>query len=298
MKFKLIKFNNLSLVMLSIFAFQGALAGPIRIYYDEIELNNGCPKGYVLVPSNPDYTTPTPGKDFCVMKYEASKLKNESGERAVSVKKVPWVNINRTHAIAACAANGPGYHLITNSEWMTIARNIEATPENWSGGRIGEGVLPRGNSNSDEAEEAVAPGRDDNSNLGTNYYDWTHKRTHTLSNGEVIWDIAGNVWEWVSDDLRTEQDGDGWHEYNNAAHFSEGSQNQLFFAPLGSYSSTKNVGKIYMSNPGGATLRGGYWDDDAYAGVFAVRLFHSASDSGTAIGFRCAYTPQHLRSRL
>ena len=26
------------------------------------------------------------------------------------------------------------------------------------------------------------------------------KRTHHLSNGEVIWDVAGNVWEWVIDD--------------------------------------------------------------------------------------------------
>ena len=26
------------------------------------------------------------------------------------------------------------------------------------------------------------------------------RRTHTLSNGEVIWDVSGNAWEWVKDD--------------------------------------------------------------------------------------------------
>jgi hypothetical protein len=31
--------------------------------------------------------------------------------------------------------------------------------------------------------------------------DFDQKRTHTLSNDEIIWDFSGNVYEWVKDDL-------------------------------------------------------------------------------------------------
>ncbi len=310
---KLIKFNSLSLVILSIFAFQEAMALPLYPIphnpksssydepppsYDEIfgrarsELEEiQCPDGYILVPGNPLYSTPISGKDFCVMKYEASRSSLFSRRmKAVSVKKAPWVNVNRAEAEAACEANGVGYHLITNSEWMTIARNIEATPANWSGGRIGEGFLPRGNSSFDSA---LTPGNDENPYFGILYHndDWTYKRTHELSNGEVIWDMAGNVLEWVSDNLGTGQH--KMQEYSNETHFSrEGeARNRVLFAPNGNYNSTQNVGMIYMSN-NGAALRGGYWANGMGTGVFAADLNYSASASLSHIGFRCAYTPQ------
>lgn len=40
------------------------------VYGTELETastQSHCPEGYVLVPGNPDYSTPTAGKDFCVM---------------------------------------------------------------------------------------------------------------------------------------------------------------------------------------------------------------------------------------
>lgn len=51
--------------------------------------------------------------------------------------KYPIADINQAEAIAACQSMGSGYHLITNNEWMTIARSIEANPTNWSSGTIG-----------------------------------------------------------------------------------------------------------------------------------------------------------------
>lgn len=42
---------------------------------------------------------------------------------------------------------GSGYHLITNDEWMTIARSIEATASNWSTRKVGQGNLWNGVSN-------------------------------------------------------------------------------------------------------------------------------------------------------
>lgn len=50
--------------------------------------------------------------------------------------KYPIVDITQAAAIDACKSMGEGYHLITNNEWMTIARNIEATSQNWSSGTV------------------------------------------------------------------------------------------------------------------------------------------------------------------
>ena len=52
--------------------------------------NQNCPAGYVLVAGNPEYSTPTPSEDFCVMKYAAS---NDGNGAAVSrLGLTPWVN--------------------------------------------------------------------------------------------------------------------------------------------------------------------------------------------------------------
>lgn len=53
--------------------------------------------------------------------------------------RYPIADINQGDAIAACNAIGPGYHLITNNEWMTLARNIESVAHNWSSGVVGDG---------------------------------------------------------------------------------------------------------------------------------------------------------------
>jgi formylglycine-generating enzyme required for sulfatase activity len=229
-----------------------------------------CPEGYVFVPGNPLYATPSAGKHFCVMKYDAS---NEGGV-AVSREAAPWVEISREEAKSACEANGPEYHLITNSEWQTVARNIESTAANWSGGVVGQGHLSRGNSN---GPEAFAPTQ---VNIGTGI----NKRTHQLNTREEVWDMAGNVWKWVDGDLTTTNK--GWQEYDSS-HLK--AQDKLNFAPAGNYTSDQNVGKIFMWDAG-AVLRGGDWYDDTDAGVFAANLCSSASYTDMSAGFRCAYS--------
>ena len=58
--------------------------------------------------------------------------------------KFPIADIIHTAAIAACQSMGAGYHLITNNEWMTIARNIEQQGDNWNTGIVGSGGIYRG----------------------------------------------------------------------------------------------------------------------------------------------------------
>lgn len=84
-----------------------------------------CPTGYVWVPGSAKYGT-LPG--FCTMKYIAS---NDGSNNAVSTAAgTPWVSISQTSAIAQCEALGPGYHLISEPEWMTIADQIATLPIN------------------------------------------------------------------------------------------------------------------------------------------------------------------------
>jgi len=46
--------------------------------------------------------------------------------------RLPIADITQLQAISACQSMWAWYHLITNNEWMSIARNIEQQPVNWS----------------------------------------------------------------------------------------------------------------------------------------------------------------------
>ena len=106
-----------------------------------------CPTGYIRVPA--DSTVGTTA-DFCVAKFE---MKDDGSGNAVSqAAGVPWVNIDWADAVTECddlnALNGvtSKYALISNEEWMTVARNVEQVDANWFSGTAGVGVIARGHS--------------------------------------------------------------------------------------------------------------------------------------------------------
>jgi len=121
-----------------------------------------------------------------------------AGEVTVSnATDVPIVNVDQTKAIAACQSIGA--HLITNNEWMTLARNVEQVTSNWSGNAVGNGYLYSGHSDNAPAFALSASTDDTDGYNGTsNTSPSNQRRTLTLSNGNVIWDLAGNVWEHVN----------------------------------------------------------------------------------------------------
>lgn len=288
-----------------------------------------CPAGYILVPNDSGVGT---NNDFCVAKYE---MKNVSGNATSQANGTPWVSISQTNAIASCEAlnslNGVSnkYALISNAEWMTVARNVELIDSNWSpvsGVQLsGVGVLARGHSDASPSS-AQAAGNDNDPYFGTSNNDtqagnsgWEQRRTLTLSNGEVIWDFSGNVWEWVDwnvtpskkayqngTNISTDQGSKEWLEVNRK--IGEDISDEMLIStwassfiefsggipdPVNSLNKTSGIGSYYAgtNSNGGAALRGGDLNLGNRSGAFTLDLSSSAGYTYSSIGFRCVYRP-------
>jgi hypothetical protein len=272
-----------------------------------------CPDNYVPVLGNADIGT----SDFCVAKYEMKCVNSSNGTQcsgdADSETKVatsqpnftPWVSIRADDsggggAWKACNdLNGVmsgTYALISNAEWMTIARDLQAVPSNWDGGVIGTNGIARGHSNGSAALVAAADTAPCTGTGGscTDLTWHVNKRTHKLSNDSVIWDLAGNVYEWVDWNPNGTSYSSatigcsllGWREFSTTCGLL--SANQYLPSPL--YTSTQNFGR-WLGGSNGAAVRGGSWFLGTMAGVFTLLLDFAPSNSYATLGFRCVYRP-------
>jgi formylglycine-generating enzyme required for sulfatase activity len=270
-----------------------------------------CPTGYIPVISNAAVGTTS---DFCVMKYEAKCVGSSCptaspGATAVATSQsasAPWASITQTNAKIACTNLGTGYDLISNPEWMTVAYNIEATASNWDGGVVGTGALFRGHSdNSPASALAVSNTADPYDGTGNTAVQAMgsgreQKRTFTLSNGEVIWDLAGNVWEWTDWTLGGALASGpttctaAWTEFPSVSCGALAAADYMPGNPAGvvaaNYNANYGLGLFY-GGAGGAALRGGDWSNGTGAGAFTLSLFFAPSDAYTSVGFRCVYRP-------
>ena len=108
----------------------------------------------------------------------------------------PQTNINYDTAISRCTAKGAGWHLMTRMEWALLALWCKKN-----------GTMPKGNNNygkdtSESIYQAIPctfenDGKRQKVLTGTGPLSWSHDGT--LSG---IWDLNGNVYEWVGG-LRT-----------------------------------------------------------------------------------------------
>lgn len=107
----------------------------------------------------------------------------------------PRANITLDAAITACTSKGAGWHLMTRAEWAMLALWCKQN-----------GTQPKGNNNygkdtTETVYKAIPTSKDSDKTervaTGTGPLEWSHDGT---ING--IWDLNGNVWEWVGG-LRT-----------------------------------------------------------------------------------------------
>ena len=288
-----------------------------QTYIDPATTTRTCPTGYIAVPGNSMYGT----SEFCVMKYEAKAVaisaptvglttpdidnwggvyNSITATTAVNGRAIasvasgyPIIRVSQITAIDYCANQNTvsGGTLITNAEWMTIARNIEAQLSNWTTGTaassaVGTGGLYRGHSDgtvSPRNSQALAAGPDNDGYIGTGNSGFSiERRTHTLSNGEIIWDLSGNEWEWTSSTImgvdKPNYSTPGWTNWSLINNF--GTLGYDYYRPSNpswdtTIGSNENIGQVGIGSLTGgpfAFLRGGRFWDGIDGGIFALFL--------------------------
>lgn len=252
-----------------------------------------CPKNYTKISSNKVLHT----KEFCVAKFEAKKSKNNIAISSPS--DPPWVNITRKTARDACLKNGTHYDLISNKFWQAIGQEIENNKLNWSSNIIGVGFLNNGHSdNLPETVNAIPKNEPcltqaDKCHL----LKWSqNRRFHFLKYGDVIWDFAGNAWEFVKDDAPKDllkilpQD---FGSYGNASRFKVLRTQKVinYFGPILDVKSwDQGYGFIGKVGEGPVMVRGGNNDDFFMSGIYSAGVGAPLDVTHEAVGFRCIYT--------
>lgn len=295
-------FSRYTLFVLILGSIQGCNMHSFR--YEEAPFKCPTEHGEFIV-INPNNIVGT-NSPFCVAKYE---MKNESGIAKSQSTGTVWTSISQNNARTACSALGTGYGLIKNEEWMTIAREIESIDQNWSGGTVNSGTLNIGWAShaGNFTNTTAAPTTDVNClyNTGANTCgnSGLHllKRTHSLDNG-LIWDLSGNVWEWVD-----------WNVLNNKAYrSSDGNPIGAFLEwtaidsninntdpmPVNSWQANEatlttanGIGTYYanLNGVGGAAGRGGSHNNGSNAGIYSLGFSYTPDTPLGHIGFRCVY---------
>lgn len=167
------------------------------------------------------------------------------------LKAAPWRYVSRDQAMQMCARSGK--RLPTSQEWYLLSLGMADVEKACN-------VSSKNVSETGSFEACVSPG-------GT-------------------FDLVGNVWEWVSDDVIN-----GTHNMRQLPESGYVAQvDAQGVATVVSADSQDMFGKDYFwSRTDGAygMIRGGYYDSGTDAGVYTVHADTLPTTASIGIGFRC-----------
>lgn len=226
-----------------------------------IRSEGGCGPGMLGVDTIPGVTCvdqfeATPGKE-CPVRNPSNSLESQKNtDMKVCLPEsrkeaIPWSFVTRDQALQLCARAGK--RLPTATEWYALSLGM--TDVESSCNVSSKSLAPTGS-----RDTCVAP-------YGG-------------------YDLVGNVWEWVSDDVI-----DG--TYNNRALPENGYVEQVDNAGIATRTNVNEqelYGKDYFWTPStGAfgVVRGGYYDSGSDAGIYSVHADTPTNAASIGIGFRC-----------
>ncbi|MFP5520579.1 MAG: hypothetical protein ACLGGX_11790 [Bdellovibrionia bacterium] len=237
-------------------------------------------------------------------------MKKVNGSAVSQKKGALYSGVNQFEAKAACQALGDGFELITNDQWQNIARNIAYNAKNWSYSEPFQGQLSIGFSEGTGFEAPLEAGEDHDGCYGTKRNCTfavfsSHRRTHILTNEEVIWDFSGNLCEWTSssnaglvkntpnnflslirkhDVIRHFSIEEACDDPENAPYCGYG----FLWSAIGP-DNKRLKPHLYVTN--GGIIRGGCNPRSYLSGVFAANYSFTPDRKFNIVGFRCTYSP-------
>lgn len=287
---------------------------------------SNCDTWFIPVPWNPDFMQP----GFCAAKYEMTYADATNPNSTwwwtdwntmhYTWAKTPvsqaWLypiaDLTQQQAIDSCKLIW--WHLITNNEWMTIARNIESQSSNWSNWVVWSWYINNWISNSLNMWCGLWT-TDTIYILPKSYWaktwEWSSwhigstaatdcdkKRKNILSNWQEIYDISGNLWEHVNKANTID-----WSFYNMGQTTFLWSSNWFWWDDDGKYDSVdmlKNsslylywisnwIWNLNFSNwaPNNVFIRWSdvLWGDNTW--IYAINLAWTSTTSYRYTWFRC-----------
>lgn len=194
----------------------------------------------------------------------------------------PWVSVD--YHSARQAAEHAGLHLITETQYLAIAYNLAQQGVNWTGWKVGEGRLFQGIRKHGIKEVQPHDYQPE---------DGDERRWHELSTGERIYDFAGHVSSWVFDDVQGDEFGVPAHNSTKGtSYISAKSPSHTVYDLCNAMHDMKRSGGRRplkgVGFSGQAITRGGAYESENSAGIFAFGLAPVAFEQGFAnVGFRC-----------